>query len=106
MLMLICLLLLMLCIVFIEVSDNQINFWTRKKKKKRKTVIRLPVDNLIYFQNCNAGCSTTSLFLFFLFLFVCLFFVLFCFLFVCFFNHARVRGKGIVQWQSHTSGHQ
>ena len=34
----------MLCIVFIEVSDNQINFWTKKKqtnkqqKQKQKTL--------------------------------------------------------------------
>ena len=88
-----CLLLLMLCIVFIEVSDNQINFWTKKTNKQTtKTKTKNPLtgclmDNLIYFQNSNAGCSTTSLFLF-----VCLFVFV---LFVCFCFYVTMQGSGV-----------
>ena len=53
----------MLCIVFMEVSGGRLTKYISGKLKlkiKKNFSIGCLMDNLIYFLNSNAGCSTTS----------------------------------------------
>ena len=49
----------MLCIVFMEVSGGQLTKYISGRKNPFQQVAWW-MDNVIYFLNSNAGCSTTS----------------------------------------------